>query len=109
MSRLSPDLPGDEIALYLHADRQFHTAYVSTLGNPLVSDFYDSIWRLNEWSTRGQAGRLRNQGYRSLNDAQHRAILAALEKHSAQEAVHTLREHLRPFSEVAVFLDEAAV
>lgn len=95
----------DSVIRYLAADREFHTAYVHSLGNRIVNDIYDSLWRMHEWSAATQAGRMRSGAYRELNRCQHRAILTALEERDASTAVKVLNEHLRPFDEVPVFLD----
>jgi len=39
MAALGLDLSGGEVEQYMQADRGGHTAYVSTLGNPMVTDF----------------------------------------------------------------------
>jgi len=81
--------------VYINADRAFHAAFVQTLNNRPIFDFFESLWRNNSGAAISRGQMLRSESWLGKNQAQHRTILASLETYDLETVVATLREHLQ--------------
>lgn len=81
--------------VYINADRAFHAAFVQTLNNRPIFDFFESLWRNNSGAAIGRGQMLRSESWLTKNQAQHRKILESLETYDLETVVVTLREHLQ--------------
>lgn len=83
-------------------NRRFHQAMVSTAGNTVLTELYEGL------HSRQQRVGLRAMRARpervSTVDAEHRALVAALDASDADRAIAVLNEHLRPIPEVVSVL-----
>ncbi|MET8832015.1 GntR family transcriptional regulator [Streptomyces sp. NPDC004610] len=82
-------------AAYSAADQAFHRTYVSAYGNTLLTDFYDRLWPLHTW----MSVQTSLAAHAEQIHAQHKAILDAVIGRDEKAALHTLRQHLRPFAQ----------
>ncbi|MQB07953.1 GntR family transcriptional regulator [Agrobacterium tumefaciens] len=81
--------------VYINADRAFHAAFVRTLNNQPIFDFFESLWRNNSGAAISRGQMLRSESWLSSNQAEHHAILKALEVHNLDMAIETMRQHFR--------------
>ncbi|WP_199745761.1 GntR family transcriptional regulator [Amycolatopsis sp. WAC 04182] len=79
-------------------DRRFHRAIVNAAGNTVLTELYDTL-RSRQQRVTVRALEARPERLTVIN-AEHRALVAALNDHDAKEASRLLEEHLRPVSEV---------
>jgi len=79
-------------------DRTFHRAMVSAAGNSVLAELYDSL-RSRQQRVAVRALTARPERLTTIN-AEHRALVAALDRHDEAEATRILHQHLRPVSEV---------
>jgi DNA-binding GntR family transcriptional regulator len=84
-------------------DRAFHRAIVEAAGNTVLTELYDTL-RSRQQRVAVRALEARPERL-SVIDAEHRALVAALDRHDAAEALRVLNQHLRPVSEVVSALD----
>lgn len=79
----------------ISADRLFHATYVASMGNGMISQFYDSLWPVHEWSS------IREQNapsaFGELVAQQHREIFESLARRDEHTTLKVLSEHLQPF------------
>ncbi|WP_410646038.1 GntR family transcriptional regulator [Amycolatopsis sp. cmx-4-54] len=85
-------------------DRRFHRAIVNAAGNTVLTELYDTL-RSRQQRVTVRALEARPQRLTVIN-AEHRALVAALNDHDAKEASRLLEEHLRPVSEVMSVLPQ---
>ncbi|CDO11083.1 GntR family transcriptional regulator [Mycolicibacterium cosmeticum] len=83
-------------------DRAFHRAIVATHGNSVLVELYDALQSRQE-RVAMRAMQIRPQRAPEI-DAQHRAIIAALQASDAELASTLLDEHLRPIPEILAAL-----
>ncbi|WP_033287911.1 GntR family transcriptional regulator [Amycolatopsis jejuensis] len=84
-------------------DRRFHRAIVNAAGNSVLTELYDTL-RSRQQRVAVRAMEARPERLPTI-DAEHRALVAALEASDAEEALRVLNVHLRPVSEVVSELD----
>lgn len=84
-------------------DRSFHRAIVNAAGNSVLTELYDTL-RSRQQRVAVRALEARPERLPVI-DAEHRALVAALDRHDADEASRVLNQHLRPVSEVVTALD----
>ncbi|WP_329047250.1 GntR family transcriptional regulator [Amycolatopsis sp. NBC_01488] len=84
-------------------DRSFHRAIVNAAGNSVLTELYDTL-RSRQQRVAVRALEARPERLPVI-DAEHRALVAALDAHDAEEALRILNQHLRPVSEVVSALD----
>jgi DNA-binding GntR family transcriptional regulator len=83
-------------------NRRFHQAMVSTAGNSVITDLYEGLHsRQQRVGLRAMRARPERAG---TVDAEHRALVAALDAHDAERAIAVLDAHLRPVPEVVSVL-----
>ncbi|OEU86509.1 GntR family transcriptional regulator [Streptomyces abyssalis] len=83
-------------------NRQFHEVMVSTAGNSVITDLYEGLHsRQQRVGLRAMRARPERVG---TVDAEHRALVAALDAFDAERALAVLDEHLRPVPEVVSVL-----
>ncbi|WP_328455564.1 FCD domain-containing protein [Amycolatopsis sp. NBC_00438] len=79
-------------------DRAFHRAIVNAAGNTVPTESYDTLrsrrQRVAVRALHARPGRLPVIG------AEHRALVAAIDRHDTEVALGVLDQHLRPVSEV---------
>ncbi|MFD6069991.1 GntR family transcriptional regulator [Amycolatopsis lurida] len=85
-------------------DRRFHRAIVNAAGNTVLTELYDTL-RSRQQRVTVRALEARPERLTVIN-AEHRALVAALNDHDAKEASRLLEEHLRPVSEVMSVLPQ---
>jgi len=87
-------------------NRQFHQIMVSTAGNSVITDLYEGLHsRQQRVGLRAMRARPERVG---TVDAEHRALVAALDAFDAERAIAVLDEHLRPVPEVVSVLPRGA-
>lgn len=79
-------------------DRSFHRGMVAAAGNTVLTELYDTL-RSRQQRVAVRAMKARPERL-SVIDAEHRALLAALEACDESEAIRILTEHLKPVPEV---------
>ncbi|QXV56681.1 GntR family transcriptional regulator [Amycolatopsis sp. TNS106] len=85
-------------------DRRFHRAIVNAAGNTVLTELYDTL-RSRQQRVTVRALEARPERLTVIN-AEHRALVAALNDHDAKEASRLLEDHLRPVSEVMSVLPQ---
>lgn len=85
-------------------DRRFHLAIVSAAGNSVLTELYDTL-RSRQQRVTVRALEARPERLTVINE-EHRALVAALDRHDAKEASRLLEQHLRPVSEVMSVLPQ---
>ena len=80
---------------YLAADHAFHGALVTSLSNRSISEFFDSLWRVNQWGLITRSSWLQAESFVVPNRIQHHALVTKLAVHDAAGATQVLRSHLR--------------
>ncbi|WP_231645027.1 GntR family transcriptional regulator [Sciscionella sediminilitoris] len=83
-------------------DRTFHRSMVAAAGNTVLTELYDTL-RSRQQRVAVRAMRARPERL-SVIDAEHRALVAALDANDEAEAVRVLTEHLKPVPEVVSVL-----
>ncbi|WP_267618559.1 GntR family transcriptional regulator [Gordonia bronchialis] len=83
-------------------DRQFHLSMVRAADNSVLTELYASL-RSRQQRVAVRALHVRPERVDTIN-AQHRALVAALEDSDAAAAMAVLTEHLRPVAEVVSLL-----
>lgn len=79
-------------------DRSFHRAIVAAAGNSVLTELYDGL-QSRQQRVGVRAVRARPERLETIN-AEHRALVAALDRSDEQDALRILHQHLRPVSEV---------
>jgi DNA-binding GntR family transcriptional regulator len=79
-------------------DRSFHRAMVDAAGNSVLTELYDTL-RSRQQRVAVRALTARPERLMVI-DSEHRALVAALDRHDEAEATRILRQHLRPVAEV---------
>jgi DNA-binding GntR family transcriptional regulator len=79
-------------------DRTFHRTMVSAAGNSVLAELYDSL-RSRQQRVAVRALTARPERLTVIN-SEHRALVAALDRHDEADALRILRQHLRPVPEV---------
>lgn len=83
-------------------DRSFHRAIVAAAGNSVLTELYDALQsRAQRVGVRAVKARPERLG--TIN-AEHRSLVAALDRNDEREALRVLHQHLRPVSEVTSML-----
>ncbi|NKL21241.1 GntR family transcriptional regulator [Rhizobium leguminosarum] len=95
MDSVSDFATTEDTLIYINADRAFHAAFVQTLNNRPIFDFFESLWRNNSAAAINRGQMLRSETWLDNNQAQHRAIVAALTNHDRESVIATLRAHLK--------------
>jgi DNA-binding GntR family transcriptional regulator len=85
----------DAMLVYINADREFHAAFVQTLNNRPIFEFFESLWKNNSGAAISRGQMLRSESWLAANHEQHKKILTGLERFDLESVVETLREHLR--------------
>jgi len=79
-------------------DRSFHRAIVEAAGNSVLTELYDTL-RSRQQRVAIAAVRARPDRLPAIN-AEHRELVAAMDRHDGAGAVELLYRHLRPVPEV---------
>jgi DNA-binding GntR family transcriptional regulator len=87
-------------------DRRFHRAIVNAAGNSVLTELYDTL-RSRQQRVAVRALEARPERL-PIIDAEHRSLVAALDRHDETEALRILHQHLRPVSEVVSALPTEA-
>lgn len=85
-------------------DRGFHRAVVAAAGNSVLTELYDAL-QSRQQRVGLRAVRARPERLETIN-AEHRALVAALDRADEQGALRVLDQHLRPVPEVTALLPD---
>jgi DNA-binding GntR family transcriptional regulator len=95
MDELTDFADAETHLLYGAADQAFHAALVETLSNRAITQFFESLWRINRWGLIARSNWLRSEAFVTLNRCQHHDLVRALTEHDGPAATSVLRDHLR--------------
>ncbi|YCK79940.1 GntR family transcriptional regulator (plasmid) [Arthrobacter sp. D3-18] len=86
----------DAYYTYQAADQAFHGALVQTLNNQAVSNFFSSLWQINQLAMYKRVNPIMQGNHPALNlfRQQHTDIYDALARHDQEAVISLLRSHL---------------
>lgn len=80
---------------FINADRSFHAAFVRTLGNPPIMEFFGSLCRNNSGAALHRGKMLRSEDWLTRNKEEHPAIVEASKIHCQASTLRILKAHLK--------------